>query len=204
MSDHEYYIDYLKRTDRFPQSIYHKAKHDMVRKAFDSLPRGARILDAGCGIGHITKKYCDLYEVFGIDEQLSAINCCRQSCRGNYIQGNLCKLPFADNFFDSIVFLDAIEHLAQPVSALCELARVLKHRGTILICTMNYASPLWFILEHTWHRFFGGTCKPYLKDVHPTHYTEQLLRQHCSGLFKEIYLKKRIMNMELFYFGKKQ
>lgn len=204
MADYEYYIDYLKQTDRFPQSVYHRAKHGMVREALGSIPTGSRILDAGCGIGNVTKNYYNHFAIFGVDEQQSAINYCQQFCKGTYVKGDLYKIPFDDNFFDAILFLDAIEHLTQPVLALQELARVLKPGGIILICTMNYSSPLWFILEHTWHRFFAGPCKPYMKEVHPTHYTEELLRHHCDGLFEEVYLIKRIMNMELFYFGKKR
>jgi ubiquinone/menaquinone biosynthesis C-methylase UbiE len=204
MNNQKYYIEYLKRTDRFPQSLYHKAKHNMVREMFEVLPPGSLVLDAGCGVGNITGKYCDKYVIVGIDEQLPAIQYCHRLQRGTYIQASLYNLPFADNSFDLILFLDTIEHLTQPILALKELARVLKPEAMILICTMNYANPLWFILEHMWHRFFGGRCKPYLKDVHPTQYTIKLLRQHCNGLFESICLHKRVMNMELFCIAKKR
>ncbi|MDD5680288.1 MAG: class I SAM-dependent methyltransferase [Candidatus Omnitrophica bacterium] len=203
MTEKEYYIEYLKRTAKFPQSVYHRAKHDAVRKIFSNIAINARVLDAGCGIGHITGPYADRYSVFGIDEQESAVQYCCQRWKGTYVQASLYDIPFEDNFFDLIVFLDAIEHLNQPVAALRELARVLKPGASILICTMNYASPLWLILEHTWHRFMGGTCKPYSADVHPTNYTSGLLREHCAGLFEETSLRERIMGMEIFYLGKK-
>lgn len=199
----KYYLEYLKRSDRFPRSIYHKPKHDMVRKMFDLLPPHSLVLDAGCGIGHITGKYCDTYSIVGIDEQLLAVRYCHQNYQGRYLQANLYNLPFGDNVFDLILLLDTIEHLTQPIRALKELARVLKPKAMILICTINYANPFWFVLENTWHRVFGGNCKPYSKDVHPTKYTIELLRQHCKGLFEEVCLQRRVMNMELFYFGKK-
>lgn len=168
-----------------------------------SFCQGAAILDAGCGVGHISGPYCDKYRVFGIDEQLSAVNYCRKKWKGIYAQGSLYNISFEDNFFDIVLLLDTIEHLISPVAALRELSRVMKPDASILICTMDYSSPLWFILEHTWHRFFGGKCKPYSRDVHPTQYTEKMLRQHCNGLFEESCLQKRIMGMELFYIGKK-
>ncbi len=203
MDNKEYYFEYLKKTDRFPQSLYHKAKHAMVKEMFDSIPGGSLVLDAGCGIGNITGKYCDKYDIVGIDEQLSSIQYCHNFHQGEYVQASLYSLPFPENSFDLILFLDAIEHFTQPVYALKELARVLKPQAHILICTMNYASPLWLILSNTWHRLFGGSCKPYSKDVHPTRYTPEILRQHCSSMFEEVYLQNRIMNMELFYLGKK-
>jgi ubiquinone/menaquinone biosynthesis C-methylase UbiE len=203
MDEHSYYLEYLKKTSQFPQSVYHKAKHDMVRRAFAGISEASKVLDAGCGIGHITGPYSGRYSIFGIDEQESAVQHCRAHWKGSYVKASLYKIPFADNFFDLIVFLDAIEHLDKPVIALQELARVLKPGSPILICTMNYASPLWFILEHTWHRFAGGSCKPYSKDVHPTQYTPQVMREHCSGLFEEVRLEERIMRMEIFYLGRK-
>jgi ubiquinone/menaquinone biosynthesis C-methylase UbiE len=203
MGDQEYYFEYLKRTERFPQSLYHKAKHDMVSRMFKLLKPRALVLDAGCGIGNVTAKYCKDHFIVGIDEQPSSIEYCSKNCKGKYIQSSLYNIPFGDNVFDLILFLDVIEHLADPHIALRELARVLKPEGRILVCTMNYSSPFWLILEHTWHRFFGGRCKPYSRDVHPTPYTEKILRQHCNAFFKEIRLEKRIMGMELFYTGKK-
>ncbi|MCX5679922.1 MAG: class I SAM-dependent methyltransferase, partial [Candidatus Omnitrophica bacterium] len=161
MASREYYIDYLKKTDRFPRSVYHRAKHEKVREIFERLPRGSSVLDAGCGIGNVTDRYCSEYKVAGIDEQPSAIQYCRRFCGGDYKESSLYDIPFADNTFDVVFFLDAIEHLTQPERALGELARVLKVGGSILVCTINYANPLWFILENTWHRFFGGGCKTY-------------------------------------------
>jgi ubiquinone/menaquinone biosynthesis C-methylase UbiE len=203
MDNHSYYLEYLKRTSRFPQSVYHKAKHEIVRRLFLSIPHGSRVLDAGCGVGHITGPYCDRYAVFGMDEQLSAVSYCREQWHGSYVHGSLYRIPFENNYFDLIFFLDTIEHLTHPIDVLREFALVMKPGAKILICTMNYANPLWFVLEHTWHRFAGGTCKPYSKDVHPTPYTERLLLEHCAGLFEEVEIEKRIMRMELFLTGRK-
>jgi ubiquinone/menaquinone biosynthesis C-methylase UbiE len=203
LAKQEYYLEYLKRTDKFPQSVYHKAKHKIVNSMFELLPRKALVLDAGCGIGNVTAKYCLDYGIIGVDEQFSSIEYCKDNFAGRYIQSNLYNIPFRDNLFDSILFLDAIEHLSDPLLVLKELYRVLKPKANILICTMNYASPLWFVLENTWHRFFGGSCKPYSKDVHPTPYTEKMLKQHCGIFFNEVRLEKRIMGMELFYIGRK-
>lgn len=203
MDNQEYYFEYLKKTEKLPRSVYHKVKHNMVGSMFGLLSQEALVLDAGCGIGNVTAKYCQGYSIFGIDEQFSSIEYCKKNCTGKYVQSSLYNIPFKDNVFDLILFLDAIEHLTDPLLVLKELARVLKPKANILICTMNCASPFWLILENTWHRFFGGSCKPYLKDVHPTPYRERMLKQHCNNFFKEIRLEKRIMGMELFYIGKK-
>lgn len=204
MMPEKYYFEYLKRTDKFPQSVYHRAKHQMVKRMFEELKPGARVLDAACGIGNITAAYCPAYDVVGVDEQLSAIQYCCAHAKGRYVHASLYHIPFGDNEFDLVLLLDAIEHFTEPVRVLHELQRVLRPGAKVLICTVNYANPLWFILENTWHRFFGGTCKSYRKDVHPTRYTQKLLREHCAGLFEEVAFEKRILKMELFYIGRKK
>jgi ubiquinone/menaquinone biosynthesis C-methylase UbiE len=203
MAEEKYYIDYLKKTDKFPQSLYHKAKHTVVQNIFSDQPHGSLVLDAACGIGNVTSKYSDNYSIVGIDEQLSALQYCCGNHSGKYVQGDLYFLPFTNSCFDLILFLDSIEHFTNPSLALKELARVLKTGGRIVICTINYNNPLWYILENTWHRFCGGNCKTFSKDVHPTRYNTKLLRMHCDQFFKEVSFEKRIMKMELFYIGEK-
>src|SRR5271157_4113714 len=169
--DQKYYFEYLKRTEIFPQSVYHQAKHRITGNMIKDTPSNGQILDAACGIGNITGRYSNDFNITGIDEQISAILYARQNYKGTYIHGSLYELPFDDKTFDLILFLDAIEHFTDPVKTLKELSRVLKPEGKILICTINYANPLWWILENTWHRFLAGNCKTYSKDVHPTRYT---------------------------------
>lgn len=67
MDGRSYYLEYLKRTTRFPQSVYHKPKHEIVKRLILSLPRGSRVLDAGCGVGHVTGPYCDDRDLLEID-----------------------------------------------------------------------------------------------------------------------------------------
>lgn len=191
------------RTEKFPQSIYHRVKHTQVRNLVNSLILQSAILDAGCGIGNITGCFVQNHKVFGIDNQITALHHCRKNFQGTYLNADLFEIPFIDNCFDLVLLLDAIEHFNKPITALHELARVLKSGGHILICTINYSNPLWYILENTWHRFFAGNCRTFSKDVHPTRYSAFLLREHCKGIFHEIYLQRRILKMELFFLGKK-
>ena len=199
-----YYLEYLIKRQGFPQSLYHRAKLDITRELVTELPKGSLILDAGCGIGNDTSPYCADYRIIGVDEQQSAIDYCRGHHKGTYTKADLSKrLPFKKDFFDLVLFHDSIEHFTEPIKALVELARVLKKGRKIVISTINYANPLWFILENTWHRIFSGNCETYSREVHPTRYTEKLLRKHCRGLFEELTLSKQVLKMELFYIGKK-
>lgn len=201
--NNKYYLNYLIKSNTFPQSIYHAAKNKLVSQLITDMGQNARILDAACGAGNVTGQYANSHLLTGIDNQSSAIDYCKKNYSGEYILADLHDIPLPDNTFDLILFLDSIEHFIDPLNVLKELQRVLKPKGKILICTVNYANPLWTILENTWHRFMADSCKTYKEDVHPTRYTPKLLRQHCNTYFTMLEFEKKIMAMELFYIGSK-
>lgn len=51
------------------------------------------------------------------------------------------KLPFKDTSFDVIILYEAIYYLAHPEEFLAEYRRVLRKRGTLIICTANKDCP---------------------------------------------------------------
>lgn len=193
-----YYLDYLKKTRMPPQSWYHRAKINIVGSALNKLPPGSSILDAGCGCGNITGPFTERYEVYGVDSEQDSIDFCKGSCAGIYARASLYSLPFENNYFDSIVCLDVIEHLETPGKCIAEFHRVLKPGGSGIICTVNYSNILWLLLENTWYRIFGGNCKPYDRNVHPARFTPETLSADVARLFKidEFILKN--LGMEMF------
>lgn len=48
------------------------------------------------------------------------------------------RIPYDDEKFDYVCFLEAIEHTENPYNAVRELARVLKPGGTLILSTPNY------------------------------------------------------------------
>src|SRR6266496_6461146 len=111
----KYYFDYLKKTEKFPQSVYHRAKHIEVSKIIGSLQRRSKILDAGCGIGNITGRYAKNHRIVGIDSQPEALKYAGAHYDGDYRQEDIYNINLPDNEFDLVLFLDAIEHFHRPV-----------------------------------------------------------------------------------------
>ncbi len=60
-------------------------------------------------------------------------------------------IPYPDEFFDTVIGGDVIEHVANPMALLCEANRVLKPGGTIIISTPNpiMSSPMGMTTTHT-------------------------------------------------------
>ena len=108
------------------------AKLEAVRGYLDALPRGSRVLDAGCGEGVLVSEYADRLEITGVDANYAS---------DRVTHGSVTALPFPDATFDRALCLDVLEHLSfedQP-RALGELHRVLKPSAELLVSVPNLA-----------------------------------------------------------------
>ena len=174
----EYYLDYMIDQERFPRAGFNRSKRLFVEGTIQSrLPAGARVLDLGCGPGWVSHNLVGNYRLVGVDVEEEAVRLSRLLYAADYVVGTAFGLPFPDGQFDAVIFTEAIEHFAEPEPALAEIARVLRPGGLALITTPNCGSLFWVAIEHTWHRFFGGPCKPYRPDVHPSRFDRRSLAE---------------------------
>jgi SAM-dependent methyltransferase len=108
------------------------AKLTALRRYLDALPRGTRVLDAGCGEGVLVEEYADRLAIRGVDANYAS---------ERVATGSVTALPFPDATFERALCLDVLEHLAyedQP-RALAELHRVLAPGGELLVSVPNLA-----------------------------------------------------------------
>lgn len=98
-------------------------------------------LNLGCGV-HLFKDFLNV-DIFSWEDLNSKIGDYAQAeiePGAKYVQADICKLPFKDNFADYIEMIDVIEH--QPrrnvIPALAEIYRVLKKNGEFVMLTTNF------------------------------------------------------------------
>ena len=97
-----------------------------VRRVIDPRP-GERVLEVGCGRGHLTKVLDGWgVDVVGVDANPQAAENA-VSDRVRHMRGE--SLDFPDASFDKIVSVHAIEHIPPLEAAFDEMARVLKPLG---------------------------------------------------------------------------
>ncbi len=101
-----------------------KATEELL--AFADFDAGAKILDAGCGVGE-TVRYLRAqgYDAVGIDKAIS-------SEEAFIYQGDITALPFADNSFDAVLCECVLSICGETMLALKEFARVLKPLGKLI------------------------------------------------------------------------
>ena len=93
--------------------------------------KGGKILDVGCGIldvpGYLDFSQKGGFEFYGIDPIDD------RSFRGVRITGCAEFMPFADGFFDAMVFATSLDHVCSLEQTVREAHRVLSQEGKLLL-----------------------------------------------------------------------
>ncbi len=97
----------------------------------------ARVLEAGCGTGHLSWTLRERYgwEMTPLDLDRDGLEYARGYGLGRLVQGDAAALPFADASFDLVLSMDVIVHFesGKEQAAFEELARVLSVGGVAII-----------------------------------------------------------------------
>jgi len=108
------------------------------------------VLDIGCGAGGKTLYYASkgVKKIYGVDvvekyekESKKLAEKKRLADKFEFILGDAANLSFEDNFFDTIIMNDAMEHVDKPLDVLNECYRVLKPGGKLYVNFPPYYHP---------------------------------------------------------------
>lgn len=105
--------------------------------------QGLKVLDVGCGGGFS----CEFMvargaQVFGIDQSQNCIAIAQAHAAGNgfeidYKSGFAECLPYPANYFDVVLCVDVLEHVADLKKTIAEIHRVLQPGGIFCFDTIN-------------------------------------------------------------------
>ncbi|MGO9898367.1 MAG: class I SAM-dependent methyltransferase [Solirubrobacteraceae bacterium] len=138
---------------------WYRGRRAIIAAELQRLPirTPARVLDAGCGSGRTLLELQRYGEVCGIELDEEAAACAAQRGPFEVRVGRLEEMPWADASFDLITCLDVIEHTPDDVATLCELRRVSKPGGWLLVTVPAYQS-LWSRHDEANHHYRRYTC----------------------------------------------
>ncbi len=115
-------------------------------------PRGARVLEAGCGVGgqtEILARRSPNAEFTSVDISPESLERAAGRVKSlglrnvRFQQADIYHLPFKDESFDHVFVCFVLEHLDEPLKALAELKRTLKTGGSITVIEGDHGSCFW-------------------------------------------------------------
>ena len=119
----------------------HVARYNFASKYI----KGKKVLDIACGSGYgseILLKQGAKY-VIGSDISKNTIDYAKDHYQNEnieFVTNDIKKLNFSDEEFDCIVSFETLEHVKEHDVVICELKRVLKKEGILIISTPNSES----------------------------------------------------------------
>ena len=111
------------------------ATESVYDKILELLPsdKNVRILDAGCGIGNLSKRLLEngFKDIIALDIENEL------KIKIPFIEADLNKKLVFEEKFDVIICQEVIEHLENPRHLLREFKKILRKEGIIIITTPN-------------------------------------------------------------------
>jgi ubiquinone/menaquinone biosynthesis C-methylase UbiE len=171
--------EYLVAMHRYPAWVESRA----ARQRLAAIARGARVLDAGCGIG---MDLPDLAAAVGPDGAITAfdlsadlldrakVRAAALSTPIDYRQGDLQHLPFPDATFDVVWSERVLMYLARPLDAVREIRRVLRPGGRFVAGEIDFSS--------VWAVSADETLRQALQDSTMASVENPGLARHLPGL----------------------
>lgn len=151
---------------------------------YDRIPKNARVLDLGCGIGavaHSIATHTDA-QVLGIDFDVAQIEFAKQRFSHpnvDYVVGNVfTDIPKVE-FFDVIVLSSILEHLENRENFLNDLSERF-HPGKFLIRVPTFERHFFAALKRELGLF------PYTDDTHVLEYSPQIFMDEMKAAELEI------------------
>ncbi|GAH75735.1 unnamed protein product, partial [marine sediment metagenome] len=103
-----------------------------------------KVLDVACGRGILSLKIAERgCSVCAMDSSENAINSAsylarRENIGCEFQVGDAECLPYPDGCFDKVISSSSLEHFQDDLSALKEMSRVLKPKGTLVLTTDSF------------------------------------------------------------------
>lgn len=170
------------------------ARREILARAIAGLglPRGARILEVGCGSGGNLPMLARYGQVYATETEPAAIDCARRRGCAQVEAGRLPQaLPFADTSFDLVLMSDVLEHLAEEEPALRAIHARLADDAWLMLTVPAFPS-LWSQHDEMHHHLRRYRAEPLRTLVTRCGYRVGYVSYFNSMLFPAIALVRRL------------
>ena len=125
----------FRRIYKDTSSVHLKRETDLNNECIEEIEKNiisGKILDIGCGRGHLANMLSKKYKVTACDIIISK-EIIQKKSLANFVQANIKDLPFDDNEFDTVICTHTLEHVIDIFAAIKEIRRVTKSRLILVV-----------------------------------------------------------------------
>ncbi len=172
-----------------------QARREILLQIIKSfVPKGASVLDVGCGTGFILEKLQHDYDAHGLDHAEVAVNYCHERGLTFVKQGLLGEETFNNKKFHLISFLDVIKHIEDDLAVLLAAKPYLSENGVVMI-TVPAFEFLWSAHDEIHHHKRRYTKETLTELLQKAGYTMRYISYFNTLLFPMIALVRVIGNL---------
>jgi SAM-dependent methyltransferase len=142
------------------------------RHAFEAYRRGAHVIAVDWGVSEVetTKHWLGAIAEAGEAGRVGDDGAGRAgdggAARYEVVRGDLTALPVPDTSVDRVIASEVLEHIPDDVTAMAEIARVLKPGGRVAVTVPRYGPErICWALSDEYHANEGGHIRIYRRDV---------------------------------------
>ena len=168
-----YPADYYGSESRYPQVLQKMVNFLAMRRARllgdEAKSSSGAVLDIGCGQGVFLKHFADRgWRAVGTEVDSRSAFHASEVLGLDVLVGERATRQLEGKSFDIVCLWHVLEHVAEPKALLCEIRRLLRGNGKLLLSVPNFSSVEARFGRHYWFHL----------DVprHITHFSEESLR----------------------------
>lgn len=177
------YATKLDRFARFAEPELHRAIDELGIRA------GDRVVDAGCGVGLVTRWLGERVggsgTVIGLDLSMPHLRLAVNAPGAGFVQGDLARLCLGDASVDLIWCCNTVNHLARPVDALTRLRATLRPAGTLALAQSAFLPEMYFAWDARLEDAVRQACYAYYREKYGLSAAETAGTRRLVGMMLE-------------------